>query len=117
MLYDYGCESCNYMMVDVHQSIHDEPLTTCPRCNQESLQRVIYGGLGSFVKEPKTIGGLADKNWKNMGHYKRSEIEAKSKQKKLDSASPLSSSGSATSKEINNMSQSQKEKYIITGEK
>lgn len=111
MLYDYKCEECGYFMEDVYQSIKDECLTKCPSCNKESLNRVIYGGLGSFMKDTKTIGQLADKNWHKMGSYKRSEIEeknkpaieAKNKQKLL--------------REINKMSAAQKKKFIITGEK
>lgn len=117
MLYDYGCESCNYVMTDIYQSIKDDALVKCPRCGKDSLYRMIYGGLGHFVKDPKTIGQLADKNWNKLGHYKKSELEQKSKEERQDSSSAFSSSGSATKKEINNMTQEQKKKYIITGEK
>jgi len=117
MLYDYGCESCNYYMVDVYQSIKDDPLTECPRCGSSSLHRVIYGGLGHFVKDVKTIGQLADKNWKSLGSYKKSELEQQSKEKKQESSSLFSSTDSASSKEINKMTKEQKTKYIITGEK
>jgi putative FmdB family regulatory protein len=116
MLYDYGCKSCNYVMTDVYQSIKDDALVKCPRCGQDSLYRMIYGGLGHFVKDAKTIGQLADKNWNELGHYQKSELEQKSKDKK-QSSSTFSSAGSATKKEINNMTKEQKTKYIITGEK
>lgn len=117
MLYDYGCKSCNYVMTDVYQSIKDDPLVKCPRCGKDSLYRMIYGGLGHFVKDTKTIGQLADKNWSNLGHYNKSELEQQSKEKKQESASSIPSAGSASSKEINKMTQEQKTKYIITGEK
>lgn len=111
MLYDYGCHNCGENLQDVKQSIHEEALTKCPSCGKNSLERIPYGGLGSFVKGVKTIGQLADKNWSNMGRYKRSEIEEKNnaaneaKQKREDRRS------------INNMTAEQKRKYIITGEK
>ena len=112
MLYDYGCHECGETLKDVKQSIHDEALTKCPSCGKESLERVPYGGLGSFMKNSSnTIGGQADKNWSNMGHYQRSEIEAKNKKK---------NEGSKKREErraINNMTDKQKERYIITGEK
>ena len=112
MLYDYGCRECGETLKDVKQSIHDEALTKCPSCGKESLERVPYGGLGSFMKNSSnTIGGQADKNWSNMGHYQRSEIEAKNKKK---------NEGSKKREErraINNMTDKQKERYIITGEK
>lgn len=109
MLYDYGCHECGETLKDVKQSIHDEALTLCPSCGKHSLERVPYGGLGSFMKHgSNTIGGQADKNWSKMGHYQKSEIESKNKS---------NSKTNQTSKEINKMTAKQKERYIITGEK
>ena len=110
MLYDYRCSLCEKEYSDVTQSIHDEPLTNCPHCGKEGLQRVPCGGLGAFVKDSKTIGQIADKNWSSMGSYKRSEIEAKNKdslkaKEKKDHRSKL-----------NQMTDKQRERYIITGE-
>lgn len=117
--YDYGCESCNYMMTDVQESIHAEAQTKCPRCGENSLHRVIYGGLGSFMKDVKTIGQAADSNWKKLGSYKRSEIESQSSAAKRErgATSAFSSAGNATKKEINKMTQEQKTRYIIEGKK
>lgn len=103
-------------MEDVYQSINDQALVNCPQCKENSLERIIYGGVASFVKDVKTIGQLADKNWSNLGHYKRSEIISEDKASKQDS-SPFSSARKATKSEINKMTEPQKEKYIITGEK
>ena len=62
MLYDYGCHECGETLKDVKQSIHDEALTKCPSCGKNSLERVPYGGLGSFMKHSSNaIGGQADK--------------------------------------------------------
>ncbi|NDD83576.1 hypothetical protein EBZ38_04740 [bacterium] len=119
MLYDYVCAECNNEMTDVYQSIKDDALVTCPQCGQNALQRVVYGGLGAFVKDIKTIGQLADNNWTKLGHYKRSEEEAIAKQKmqEQESSSVFSAFGSASKKEINKMTPEQKKKYIITGDK
>jgi putative FmdB family regulatory protein len=118
MLYDYGCEICNYKMTDVYQSIKDEPLKECPNCGENGLSRVIYGGLGHFVKDVKTIGQAADSNWKKLGSYKRSEIESQSSAKReRENASAFSYAGGANKKEINKMTKEQKTRYIITGEK
>lgn len=115
MLYDYKCDNCSHEMKDVYQSIKDDSLIQCPSCGKNSLYRVIYGGLGSFMKDVKTIGQLADKNWSKMGSYQKSEVEQKNKSKTQDS--PLSQFGSASRKEISKMTEAQKKKYIITGEK
>jgi putative FmdB family regulatory protein len=116
MLYDYICDECSYEMVDVYQSIKDDALVKCPSCGKDTLRRVIYGGIGSFMSDPKTIGSLADKNWSKKGHYERSDIESQSK-KSTGETSYFSSFGSASSKEINKMNEEQKTKYIMTGEK
>lgn len=112
MLYDYGCHECGETLKDVKQSIHDEALTLCPSCGKHSLERVPYGGLGSFMKHgSNTIGGQADKNWSKMGHYQKSEIEDKRKQEQ----GPAKEKKEMRTK-INNMSAQQKRNYIIKGE-
>lgn len=111
MLYDYGCHECGETLKDVKQSIHDEALTKCPSCGKNSLERVPYGGLGSFMKNSSnTIGGQADKNWSKMGSYQKSEILAKKK------AEQPHDQAKDNRKKINNMTPEQKRKYIITGE-
>lgn len=120
MLYDYNCDSCGNVLKDVYQSIKDDALTKCPSCGKDSLCRVIYGGVAAFVKDVKTLGQLGDKNWSNMGHYKRSEIETEAKEKSEKETPYFSSFGSATpatQKEINKMTPSQKKKYIMEGKK
>jgi|694.fasta_scaffold35630_8 putative FmdB family regulatory protein len=117
MLYDYKCDACLHEMKDVYQSIKDEALTECPKCGKPALCRVIYGGLGSFMKDAKTIGQLADKNWSKLGSYEKSEIESKRKSEVSQQDQNFSKFGNATKKEINKMTQTQKERYIITGEK
>jgi len=112
MLYDYGCDNCGHFLEDVQQSIHDEALKKCPSCGQNALERVPYGGIGSFMKNnSNTIGSQADKNWSQMGSYQRSEIEAKSKSKSDER------SAKDERRKINSMTEAQKQKYIITGEK
>lgn len=119
MLYDYLCEECGYKMIDVYQSIKDDALKTCPSCNKDGLNRIVYGGIASFVKDVKTIGQLADKNWSNLGHYQKSEKEeqAKLERQASEDKSAFSAFGSASKKEINKMTPAQQKKYIITGEK
>jgi putative FmdB family regulatory protein len=120
MLYDYSCEECGHELRDVQQSIKDDALITCPSCGKDGLQRVIYGGIGTFVKDVKTLGQLGDRNWSKMGHYKRSEIETEAKEKSEKETPYFSSFGSetpASGKEINKMTAAQKKKYIMEGKK
>tara|TARA_A100001201_G_scaffold29039_2_gene31324 strand:+ start:2497 stop:2838 length:342 start_codon:yes stop_codon:yes gene_type:complete len=109
--YDYICKSCGHELKNVLQSIKDDPLTHCDACGEESLSRVIFGGRAAFVENVSTIGQLADRNMKNMGHYKRSEIEEKhnSQEKKEAHAKK------ETRRKINNMTPEQKKRYIMEG--
>ena len=112
MLYDYICHECGETIKDVNQSIHDKALVKCPTCGKNSLERVPYGGIGSFMKNSSnTIGGQADKNWSNMGSYQRSEIEHNNKIK------AQAKDKNNLRKQINNMTAEQQTKYIIKGEK
>jgi hypothetical protein len=52
-----------------------------------------------------------------MGSYQKSDIEHKNSEKKTEEKSVFSSFGTASTKEINKMTNEQKRKYIITGEK
>ncbi|MSP64582.1 MAG: zinc ribbon domain-containing protein, partial [Bacteroidetes bacterium] len=47
--YDYKCNSCDYLFEEL-QSMKDEPLKICPKCNKESLQRLIGAGSGMIFK-------------------------------------------------------------------
>lgn len=46
--YYYRCEKCEHEF-DIRQSIHDEPLTTCPVC-PGSVHRVIQNSVGISFK-------------------------------------------------------------------
>ena len=46
--YEYECKSCKFNF-DFFQSMTDEPLKSCPKCNKE-LRRLIYGGTGIIFK-------------------------------------------------------------------
>ncbi|NLX17357.1 MAG: zinc ribbon domain-containing protein [Ramlibacter sp.] len=39
-IYAYGCQACGHTF-DVLQKISDAPLTTCPQCSAESLQKQV----------------------------------------------------------------------------
>lgn len=47
--YDYECEACGHRF-DVFQNMSDPALTTCPSCDQDSLKRLIGGGIGVIFK-------------------------------------------------------------------
>jgi putative FmdB family regulatory protein len=47
--YDYICQSCDAHL-EVHQSMKDEPLKICPKCDSAALQRQIGLGAGIVFK-------------------------------------------------------------------
>lgn len=120
MLYDYKCtnEDCEHVMEDVQQSIHDKPKKKCPKCGKNTLERIIYGGIGFTIsKDPTTIGQLADKNYKD-NKSRIDEINAKKEEEKPKEDVPFYHKyGNATRTEINKMTPQQKKNYILKGKK
>jgi len=47
--YDYVCKACGHRF-DTFQHMSDAALTLCPKCNTESLQRLIGAGAGLVFK-------------------------------------------------------------------
>jgi len=47
--YDYKCDACGHQF-EAFQSIKEDPLTACPRCGKESVQRLISPGGGLLFK-------------------------------------------------------------------
>ena len=48
--YQYQCKACNDAF-EIYQSIKDEALTHCPKCNTKTLSKLITGGSGYFLKD------------------------------------------------------------------
>ena len=114
--YDYICQACGYELNNVLQSIKDKPKKRCPKCRKHKLERVMHGGVYGFVNNASTIGQLADKNASDMGHYQKSEIEAKAKENKPKSKETVYGKHATASRtEINHMSNEQKHNYIMKG--
>ena len=103
MLYDYFCKNCSHELKDIVQSIKDPPKKVCPECGKHTLERVIYGAAGAFV------------NNSNCANQKPEAIKPKSRSEEPE---PLRGKhATATRKDINNMTEKQKQKYIMKGDK
>lgn len=117
--YDYECTECDCELTDVKQSINDDALTTCPECNKESLERIIFGGAAVIVKSITTLGQLADFNGKK--HKSRLDEEAHRKRESAPKKEvPFYHDpklGGATQKELNSMTPERKTRYIMEGKK
>jgi putative FmdB family regulatory protein len=116
--YDYICQACDHELENVLQSIKDKPKKRCPKCGKHKLERVLHGGVYGFVNNASTVGQLADKNTRDMGHYQKSEIEAKAKENKPKSTQTIYGKYATASKsEINKMTPQQQQNYIMRGNK
>lgn len=112
-LYEYDCDPCEKSF-EISHSIHDDPLTECPLCNQHTLERGIGGGQHVFVKTITTIGQLAEFNSKKMGKYKLSEEAAKKNEgKPQQSETGLTKD---TYRKLCKMSSEQKKRWIMDGD-
>jgi putative FmdB family regulatory protein len=47
--YEYACRSCAAEF-EVFQSMRDAPLTTCPKCGQDTVKRRVGRGAGIIFK-------------------------------------------------------------------
>ncbi|MEE1653961.1 MULTISPECIES: FmdB family zinc ribbon protein [Brachymonas] len=85
-IYAYGCQACGHTF-DVLQKISDAPLTTCPQCSAESLQKQV------------TAAGfqLKGSGWYVTDFRGGSSGSAGSQPVTSSSAAPAASSGGSTS--------------------
>jgi len=63
--YEYACARCG--IVEVFQSMRDEPLRACPDCRSKRFQRQISGGAGVIFKG----SGFYETDYKRGADYKQ----------------------------------------------
>ena len=66
--YEYACQKCGHEF-EQFQSMRDEPLKKCPKCNKAALKRLVGGGAGLifkgtgfYITDYKNKSGGGDKN-------------------------------------------------------
>ena len=47
--YNYECSACGYVFQEF-QSMSEEQLTICPKCEKKKLERIVSGGAGILFK-------------------------------------------------------------------
>jgi putative FmdB family regulatory protein len=120
--YEYECDKCGYRF-EIRQSIHDEPLLRCEKCDTHNLYRIISGGLYSSIKKSDDeikLGHLADRNRDRFSNDKKEYLLEKNGvtayNKNLKKyGSPLRFDDSVSEKRLNKMTKEEQKKYIEKG--
>ena len=86
--YEYACRKCGHHF-EQFQSMRDEPLKKCPKCQKNGLKRLLGSGAGLIFKG----SGFYITDYKNKSGAKEGGGEAKSGG--AAETKPASSSGSA----------------------
>ncbi len=92
--YDYLCKSCEEEF-EIFHSIMADPLTKCPSCEKDSLERLIGVGAGIIFKG----SGFYQTDYKNSSEKKPESAHKEEKKKESGtSESKAAASGSSESK-------------------
>lgn len=125
--YLYKCYTCE-SVVEISHLMTESPTILCSNCETDVIMtRVLFPPM--IIEEPKTIGGLSDRNASRMSDDAKKFLENKEKQKK-DTPLPQgmkrkkkpnqlqkSPHRTLSNKEVSKLTQKQKENYIKTGKK
>lgn len=76
--YEYKCDSCGYNFEKI-QSIKDEPLKICPKCNGKA-KRLISAGGGFIFKG----SGFYTTDYRSESYKKKEKEETKPKEQKTE---------------------------------
>jgi putative FmdB family regulatory protein len=92
--YEYTCENCGFHLEKM-QSITAKALRKCPKCGKPALKRLIGTGAGIIFKG----SGFYATDYRSESYKKaaKSEMPAKSSEKKETAATPAKSDAKTTS--------------------
>ena len=83
-VYAYSCSSCG-LQFERMQRFSDPPVSDCPECNKDAVQRVIqpvgiiFKGSGWYVKDSKAANSAGKPTTKDNVAEKNNSIESNSK--------------------------------------
>lgn len=98
-IYTYRCANCGTEL-DHRQGFNDPPLTLCPNCQQEQLQRVykpipvVFKGSGFYATDHRSPSGVSNNA---NGTSKSAESETKSSESASTSSKESTKSESSSS--------------------
>ena len=99
-LYEYRCNNCGHEL-EARQKFADEPLLTCPNCEQDELFRVVqaagvvFKGSGFYITDSRGNSANLTKPVKKNEDGKSDSSSNGSKSKTTESSSSSSSSSSS----------------------
>ncbi|QJW96746.1 FmdB family zinc ribbon protein [Frigoriglobus tundricola] len=93
--YDYKCNACGHTF-DELQSFSEPPLTKCPKCKKNKLER-LFGGGGAIIFKG---GGFYETDYRRAGETagKGEGEAAKSESTETKAETPAASTDSAPAK-------------------
>jgi putative FmdB family regulatory protein len=69
--YEYECDACHHRF-DEFQSFKDDPLKTCPKCQQDRLRRLFGTGAAILFKG----SGFYETDYRSEGYQKAAKADA-----------------------------------------
>lgn len=91
--YDYECKACGHTFEEL-QSFSEPPLTKCPACKKNKLER-LFGGGGAIIFKG---AGFYETDYRRAGEKKNGKAEGEASAAKTESKTEASStSGSSDS--------------------
>jgi putative FmdB family regulatory protein len=91
--YEYACPKCGHAF-EVFQSMKDEPLKKCPKCQKTGVKRLLGTGAGLIFKG----SGFYITDYKKTGSSGGGESKSKSSESKSTSSGSDSKSTGSSSK-------------------
>lgn len=135
-VYEYQCDNCHGLHEEVQSMSTYKPTKKCPHCKKNKLQRLF--GAPLLVKDtaPRTLGALADRNAAKMSKEQMAKIREQQKTAKDEvlyeqlpkglsrpeasdkpaEAAWYKKEQKVSERQLNQMTDAQKIKYIKTGQ-
>ncbi|MBI4751439.1 MAG: zinc ribbon domain-containing protein [Acidobacteria bacterium] len=95
-IYEYVCEKC-HEHVEVIQKISDSPLTTCPKCDSDTLHKKISQSSFAFKGSGWYVSDYAGKSTSPASSKNSSDEVTSSEKPKTEPATSSTTSGDDTS--------------------
>jgi putative FmdB family regulatory protein len=85
--YEYACRKCDEV-IEVFQSMRDDPLANCPKCGEAGVKRLIGRGAGIIFKG----SGFYETDYKRPAQKPAESSGGAESSKPSDSSKPAASS-------------------------